>query len=218
MRHTSRYFLLLLCLFLAPMAKAQTSLLIATHIQSARIDLAYPADEVRKTEFNSLILRWEEPLSPWLDGQIDIGVLDVTQSSNPITEGQSTEGQTLALGLRFHLYESRALKLNTDLGYQYARTRNSQSGLGVELRWQQVDAAFVANIHLFRYSYLVLTAGAVAIDGKEIDSGATLEFDANQHFFGSAGVLLGLDQNGHIGIEVSSGTIRGGRIYFQRWF
>jgi len=220
--HTAiRWILILLCLSLASIAQAQTSLLVALHIQATRIDLAYPADVVRKTEFSSLSLYWEEPLASWLEGHIEIGALDVTQSSNPIAEGQSTSGHTLALGLRFHLYRSNALQLHTDLNYQYADTRANPSGQGVELSWHQVSAQVGADIHLFQYSYLTLVAGALAIDGKEQATGAvnsTLEFNEQQQTFGKVGILIGLDHESHIGLEVSSGAISGGHIYFQRWF
>lgn len=220
--HTAiRRILILLCLSLAPIARAQTSLQVALHIQATRVELAYPADVVRKTEFSSLSLFWGEPLASWLEGHVMIGVLDVTQSSNPLTEGQSTNGQTIALGLRIPLYRSDTLQLHTDLNYQYADTRANPSGQGVELSWHQVSGQFGANIHLFQYSYLTLVAGALAIDGKEQASGtvnSTLEFSAQQRTYGTVGFLIGLDHDSQIGLEMSSGAISGGHIYFQRWF
>jgi hypothetical protein len=197
------------------------NLLVGLDIQSIRMELQYP-DAVRKTDLSSLDLLWYEPLNSWLDGSLKLGVLDdITQSSNPIAAGQTLSGNSLGLGLRFHLYRSERLSLHANLDYQYTDTTVDQPGQSVEMRWHQVSGQFEADIQLVQYSFLSLAVGAVAIDGDERATGTVTSlqtFTNDKPGFGRLGVKIGVDPTSHIVIEVSAGSIAGGRISFQRWF
>ena len=221
MLRVSRKWLLPLLIVGSGSAWAEdSSLLVGLHIQSTRLDLKY-ATSVRKTDLNSLELLWSEPLNSWLDGSVKLGVLDLTQSSNPIPAGQSTSGNALGLGLRFHLYRSDRLKLHTDFNYQYADTTSDVSGQKVDTRWHLVSGSLQADIRIVQYSYLSLTLGAITIHGDENATGtvtAAQSFQSKTPGFGRLGILIGVDPTSHVGIEVSAGAMAGGRIYFQRWF
>jgi len=184
------------------------------------MDLQY-SSSVRKTDISSLDFLWYEPLNDWLDGSVTLGIFDLTQSSNPIPAGQSVSGNSLGLAFRIHLYRAHYLKLHADLAYKYADARADLSGQSVDMHWHQISGQLEADIRIFQYSYLTLAAGTLAIDGNERATGAITSvqsFEASQREYGRLGILIGVDQASHIGIEVSSGAITGGRIYFQRWF
>ena len=210
---------LLLCISGSAWA-TQPSLLVGLHIQNDRIALQYAA-AVRETDFTRLDLLWYEPLTSWLDGSVKLGIIDVTQDSNPIPAGQSTSGNTLSLALRLHLYRGDYLKLHADMTYQYADTSADLTGQTVEMRWHQISGQVGADIRLVQYTYLTLAAGTIAIDGHEYATGTTnsvQSFQSNKQAFGHLGILIGVDPTSHIGIEVSAGAVSGGRIFFQRWF
>jgi hypothetical protein len=197
-----------------------SSLLVGLHIQSVRLDLKYAAS-VRKTDLSRLDLVWSQPLNSWLDGSVKLGILELTQSSNPIPAGQSTSGNALGLGMRFHLHHGDRLKLHADIGYQYADTTADVSGQQVDTRWHQVSGYLQADIRIVQYSYVSLALGAITIHGDENATGtvtASQSFQSKTPGFGRLGILIGVDPTSHVGIEVSSGAITGGRIYFQRWF
>jgi len=217
-----RYLTFILLLYFSPsIAWAEdTNLLVALHIQVNKIDLQY-ADTIRQTDIDSLDVIWHQTLNPWLDGIIKLGFLGITQDSNPVPEGQSTTGQYLGIGLRFHLYPGDYLKLFADLDYQYADAESTSTSQTVQMRWHQLSAQLQAEIKLFQYSYLTLSAGTLKIDGDEHASGTTtavISFKNAKSEFGRLGFKIGVDPISHIGIEVVVGAMEGGRIYFQRWF
>ena len=186
----------------------------------AQLNLQYP-DSVRESRITSIVLFWDQPLNDWLDGTITMELLDLSQGSNPIPAGQSVSGNSLGLGLIFHLYRSDPVKLHADLGFQYFDTSGSQDGQNVNMSWTQVSAQLQADIKLVKYSYLYIAVGAVSIDGTEHADGtvnSVLSFSSEQPAYGVLGVKIGVDPTGYIGIEISTGSIAGGQIYFQRWF
>ncbi|MEJ2362308.1 MAG: hypothetical protein P8Z75_12935 [Gammaproteobacteria bacterium] len=220
MRRYLTSLLILLLGYLTPALSRAQTLQVGLHIQSERLDLAY-AQSVRNTDLSRLNLVWHEQLASWLDGTIHLGKFRLTQDSNPIPAGQATDGTTIGLGLRFHLYRGSRLDIASDLGYQYADSTASLSGQTVNMSWHQVSGQIQASIRLFSYSYLSLAAGALAIHGDERASGTITSvnsFHNNTSGFARAGLLLGLDRDSHIGIEVDTGAVTGGRIVFQRWF
>lgn len=198
----------------------QPDLLVGLQIQSTRMDLQY-SSAVRETDLTSLDLLWYQPLTNWLDGGVRIGVTDLTQRSNPIPAGQSTSGNSLGLDFRVHLYRGEQLKLHADMAYLYVDTTADLTGQTVELRWHKISGQLQADIRLVQYSYLTLATGTLAVDGNEYASGditSVQSFESARQGFNRLGILIGVDPSGQIGIEVSSGAVSGGRIFFQRWF
>lgn len=222
-KHPSLYLVILLMILwlgsLPGPARAK-DLQVGLHIQSERLQLAY-GQSVRQTDISRLDLAWHEHLTPWLDGNIRLGKLRLTQDSNPIPAGQATVGTSLGLGLRFYLYRGSRLQLSTDLGYQYMDSSASLNSQTVDVSWHQVSGQIAANIRLLGNSYLRLGAGAVGIDGHERASGTVTSvtyFNNNTSGFARLGLLIGLDQASDIDIEIEAGSITGARIAFERWF
>ena len=217
-----RRFLLLPILFIPATSvwAEDPPLLVGLNIQAITLNLQYPG-EVRETKINSLVLFWDQPLNTWLDGSITMVLLDISQGSNPIPAGQSVSGNSLGLGLQFHLYRTDKLRLHADMDYQYVDASGNSQDQNVDMHWQQVSGQLQADLHLWQYSYLYLAAGAVSIDGSEHASGtvdSVLSFNSNTPTYGRLGIKFGVDPTGYIGIEVATGSIAGGQIYFQRWF
>lgn len=198
----------------------EPSLLVGLDIQADQMKLRYP-QEVRETRLSSFVLFWDQPLNSWLDGNITLGVLDISQSGNPIPAGQAMAGNSLGLGLHFHLYATEHLRLHADMHYQYTEATSDLQSQNINIRWHQISGQLQADIRLFQYSSLYLAVGSIAIDGEERATGTintVLPFNSNSPAYARLGAKIGVDPTGHIGIEVTAGSMVGGRIYFQRWF
>jgi len=203
----------------SPRAEAARTL-VGLHIQATRLQLQYP-NEVRETRLSRLELLWHEQLNSWLDGDIRLGTLLLSQSSNPLPAGQSTRGNDLGLGLNFRLYQGDLLRLHVDTRYRYTTCDAQLASQQVTQRWHQVSVRLQGDLRLDRFSYLSLAVGALAIDGEEVASGtvnSVQSFHSDTPGYARLGVSLGLDPDSHIGIEVSAGSVRGGYLTFQRWF
>lgn len=219
LRHLTGALLLLSLISIAGQAYAQ-NLQVGLHIESERLQLAYD-QSVRQTDISSLTLVWHEPLTPWMDGSIRLGKFRLTQDTNPIPAGQATVGTLIGLSLHFPLYRGSRLQLRTDVGYQYTDSTASLTGQTVDMNWHQVSGQLAADLRLFRYSYLTVSVGTIAIHGNERDSGtltSVYSFHSNTSGFARLGLLIGLDPTSHIGLEIDTGSIVGARIAFQRSF
>lgn len=223
----TRYYrqLLLLSLFFVTSsgvkAAEELPLLVGFNIQFYSMNLKYPDGDVRKTKINSLLLYWDQPLNGWLDGTFTMELLDVSQDSNPIPAGQAGSGASLGVGLVFHLYQSNLLHLHTDFTYKYVDTSGSLQDQNVNMTWNQESLQLQADIRIFQYSYIYFAGGILYANGTERASGpinSSLSFNSNTPEYARFGVRIGVDPTGFIGIEVATGSIAGGQIYFQRWF
>jgi len=203
----------------SPRAEAARSL-AGLHIQATTLQLRY-SNEVRETRLSRLEFLWQERLNSWLDGQIFLGTLLLSQGSNPLPAGQSTHGSDLGLGLTFRLYEGDSLQLHADAGYRYTDCDATLADQSIQQRWHQLDFRLQSDIHLYRFSYLSLALGAITINGEEVASGtvnSVRDFRSDKPGYARFGLNLGLDPDSYIGIEVSAGSVQGGFLTFRRWF
>jgi len=202
-------------------ARAEAARTLAgLQIQATSLQLQYP-NAVRETRLSRLEFLWHEQLNNWLDGDIRLGTLLLSQSSNPLPAGQSTRGNDLGLGLDFRLYQGDILHLHVDARYRYTACDAQLASQQVTQRWHQVSLQLQGDFRLYRFSYLSLAVGSLAIDGEEVASGtvnSVESFHSETPGYARLGVSLGLDPDSHIGIEVSAGSVRGGYLTFQRWF
>jgi hypothetical protein len=195
-------------------------LLVGLNIQAITLNLKYPG-EVRDTRIDSLVLYWDQPLNTWLDGSITMALLDISQGSNPIAAGQALSGNALGLGLQFHLLQTELMKLHVDMNYLYVDASGDAQDQNVNMHWQQISGQLQADIHAWQYSFFYLAAGVLSISGTENATGtidSSLSFKSDSPTYGRFGIKIGVDPTGYIGIEVATGSIAGGQIYFQRRF
>ena len=193
---------------------------VAIEIGGNRMDLDFAGDR-RDTRFDFIEVRWYERLLSHLDGGVTLGYLDVSQAANPLPAAQSTSGQFLEVGLRAYVYQSDFLELVSDIRYRYSSTSGSLSGQDIDWSWHQGSIGL--QTALLIASRVRFTAGisATTIDGEQTATGPVTQitdFGEEKSLSAHAGARLTLDHTGHVGIEISSGSLRGGRIYFQRWF
>jgi hypothetical protein len=202
------------------LANTEETLGVAFVIEKQEIDLDF-SGTTRETDFDSLQLHWYTGLMSHLDGSIVLGFIDTSQSSNPFPEGQNTSGNFLEFGLRAYYYRGEKFKLSSGFNYRYADTSNSQTSQDINWRWHQGTVDLLAQVQVANFLELQLGASAIFIDGEERASGTItqlIDFEGKDHLSGHAAAQIILDRTGRIGIKIDTGSLRGGQIYFARWF
>ena len=185
-----------------------------------KIDLDYSGVQ-RETRLSRLGVLWYEKLSPSIVGGVELGYLEFTQYSNPIPAGQTGSGEYIGLNLAFLLIETTHFDLLTRLDYRYNDARHSLDDQKINWDWHEGSIGIYSTFKFSNAISLTLGASALAIDGRESATGTITEaqpFKADEPFSGHVGLDLGLDHAGTIGIEISTGSLRGGRLSFQRIF
>jgi len=215
-------FVLILLSFYATasMSDERRGLHVGLEFGQDKIDLDYSGMQ-RETRLSRLGVLWYEKLSPAIIGGVELGYLEFTQYSNPIPAGQTGSGEYIGLNLSFLFVETAHFDLLTRLDYRYNDARHSLDGQKLNWDWHEGRIGIYS---IFKFSpafSLSLGASAIAIDGREAASGTITEaqpFKADEPFSGHLGLDLGLDHAGTIGIEIDTGSLRGGRLSFQRIF
>lgn len=208
-------------LSLSPLASAESrGLDVGIAIGQHKIDWDYSGN-LRETRLSQLDVAWQERLAPAIRGGIELGYLELTQYSNPIPVGQTGSGGYLGLNLSFLIISTADFELYTRLGYRYSEVSKSATDQSVDWDWHQGQIGLYSKFRLTESFRLLLGASALAIDGRERAEGTVTSaqpFKAAEPLSGHIGLQLGLDHTGTIGIKIDSGSLRGGRITFQRIF
>jgi hypothetical protein len=210
----------LACMPVALLAQAEETIGVAFVIEKQEIDLDF-AGSTRETDFDSLQLHWYTGLMSHLDGSFVLGFIDTSQSSNPFPEGQNTSGNFLEVGLRAYYYRGEKFNLSSGFYYRYVDTSHSGASQDINWRWHHGSVDVRAQIQLGNYLELLAGASAIFIDGEERASGTVtqlIDFKEKDSLSEYAGAQIILDRTGRIGIKIDTGSLRGGQIYFARWF
>lgn len=214
--------LLVLALFIcnSPFAAEPVHLDVGLSLQRQKVEWRY-ANQVRRTTLDSIEIHVIEKFWPNLYGILRLGQIDVSQASNPITQGQTTNGEYITVGVGGTIYNGNWLALSSQLELEYHQSENNDQNQDVELRW--VEAHYDLSTKFRVSDNLHLTTSLIFnyTDGEERSRGAIdqiLNFEEENPVGGRLRVDLGLDRRGHIGVEIQAGYAEGGRVYFRRWF
>ena len=193
---------------------------VALVIEKNKMELDF-AGTTRDTDLDSLQVHWYQRLLSHLDGNIIIGFLDTSQPTNPIAEGQNTTGNFLEIGLRAYYFRGEHFSLSSGFTYRYNETNNSQATQDIDWRWHQGKVDLQAQLQVNAYIEFLFGASGTFIDGEERASGTVtqlIDFSEKDPLSGYAAAHIILDRTGRIGIKIDTGSLRGGQIYFSRWF
>lgn len=217
----TRYLLSMTLLLVATSGAAQnTGILAGLDIASHTRQLDFGTAQ-RKTRIDSIDIYWYEPLGPRIDGGLLLGYQEITQASNPIAAGQALSGEYLGLTLRIQLLQGEHFSMFSDFRYRYSRAASSLAGQDIDWQWHEGQAELGLELKLGQSLALGAAAGVLHVNGRERASGTinqVTDFDSPDSAYARGGIKLLLDPYSHIGIEGSAGTIKGGHIYFQRYF
>jgi len=145
----------------------------------------------------------------------------LTQTDNPVTNGQELYGYHAGFSLYGILLEGQRVSLYGVLDYLYQRMDFDIDSQKVVIDWSQPQAQ-LGLIATVTPMVRIYGAGTYSrIDGEERASGIvtqSLTIDRSAR----SGALLGIDINvesgGYVGMEARSGLTRGAEIYFKKRF
>ncbi|MHB1141174.1 MAG: hypothetical protein ACYC1T_05365 [Sulfuricaulis sp.] len=145
----------------------------------------------------------------------------LTQTNNPVTAGIELNGFHAGFSLHGVLLEGRRASLYGALDYGYQKVDHKNDARTVVIDWSHPQAQLGGILTLARNWRLYGGGSYGKIDGEERVSGSvnhTLAFERGAQSGGFAGLDLNVETDGYIGVELRSGLMRGGEIYFKRRF
>lgn len=145
----------------------------------------------------------------------------LTQSSNPVTAGIELDGFHAGFSLHGVLLEGQRTSLYGTLDYGYQKVDHKDDSQTVVIDWAQPQAQLGVMLTLARHWRLYGGGSYGKIDGEERASGTvnhTLDFTRGAQSGGFLGLDLNVETDGYVGVELRSGLMRGGEIYFKRRF
>jgi len=218
----SRSFLLLLCLSFASHASADDAgLNVGVELGKTKSDWDF-SGSIRETRLTRFGIFWNEPLTASIYGGVELGHLEITQYSNPIPAGQTGGGEYIGINLSFLILNTRSFELLSRIAYRYNDARHSIDDQTVEWDWHEGQLGLYSRLKFTDTFSLSAGVSARAIDGRETATGPVSEaqpFRADgSSISGHLGAQLTLDDAGTIGIEIDTGSVRGGRLSFERVF
>lgn len=164
---------------------------------------------------------WHESLNQLLKISAHTGMLEVSQSSNPLEAAHLRNGQYMAVAL--HLLPVRTDFMDVTLSYEYAyhdvtgRTFDQSSNLN----WTGQRSEIELLLRPVRTLYIKAAAELSRSVGKQRDSGTLVqEFNMSEaeQFGQRLSLELQLDASGAVGLDYMTGGREGSRLYFLRRF
>jgi hypothetical protein len=214
----SRFCAAFLLLALLPAVQAE-ELHIALYAQRDEATLRSGGADV-ETDTGRLGVTLTGIYSPYVDANLDVAHVSLTQTGNPATQGMSLGGQYGGVTLRFWPLRSGHLDGWVQGDYSAQSVSGSNNGQNTKLDWY--DSGVSAGLVL-RMGAVDLHGGARYgnLSGDEIASGTlvhTRSISVENKTTSWVGADLYVDRSGTIGIIYDSGGRRGLSVRFARRF
>lgn len=145
----------------------------------------------------------------------------LTQTNNPVTAGIELDGYHAGISMHAVLLPGQMASLYGALDYSYQKMDHENDIQEVVIDWTQSQAQLGVMLALSERWRLYGGGSYGKIDGEERASGSvnhTLSFERGAQSGGFLGLDLNVETDGYIGVELRSGLMRGGEIYFKRRF
>jgi hypothetical protein len=172
------------------------------------------------TEIQFIEVNWYERFSANLEVGLHAGKAFATQTGRNVTAGLEPDGYQAGIGVRAEFLQTSWLQPFFHATYFYRRVTHDDTNRSVALAWHEP----MARLGVATKTERARLYGGVswsAIDGRERITGtapSTTDFERSGRVGGFLGADLAVEQDGHIGAEVFSGTKRGLEIYFKKGF
>lgn len=193
----------------------------ALNVQSTTLGVQYADQSRADFDLNMLGVSWYETLAERLDGGIELGYAELTQSGDPLLAGRSPDGYFAGVLLRLHAYDSAALRLTLDAGYRYLDLEDNSADPGLRLKWQTARAGLRAATPVSQGLWAFGRAYYAATDGERLVRGQvdnTSDFK-QQHGLGYAlGLAVDLGREGDVSVQWEEGHASGVTLSFSRRF
>jgi hypothetical protein len=145
----------------------------------------------------------------------------LTQTNNPVTAGIELDGYHAGISMHAVLLPGQMASLYGALDYSYQKMDHEGDIQEVVIDWTQSQAQIGVMFALAQRWRLYGGGSYGKVDGEERASGSvnhTLAFERGAQSGGFLGLDLNVETDGYIGVELRSGLMRGGEIYFKRRF
>lgn len=172
-------------------------------------------------ESNSFGLRYQENLTENVGVNMALGRQSLDHQNNANALGFSPSGHHAGLGLTANTAEKYRFQAGIDISYHYFDNNQYLNGERVKISWNQAEARLWLAIQLSPQFKAYGCAFAISLDGKQKVSSTTTvvtQLDNKDKTGQCGGLSWQTEDHGFIGIEANGGAMRGGRIYFGRWF
>ncbi len=194
---------------------------IAVQFEGADVNWRYPNTTIRNTRLNSAAVSWYEDLGASFLGGMHIGYMEGTQADNPVPAARVMTGKWLDLDFQYAALDKSVLGLIFSLNYRYAELNGAQDLQMASWRWHTGTVGTTLRLGPSQGVFFTLGLTYQALNGEEVLTGPLTQvekYKGNQHLGRHLGLHLALDHTGRISIEMRSGSERGGRVTFGRWF
>jgi hypothetical protein len=138
-----------------------------------------------------------------------------------VTAGIELDGYHAGISMHAVLLPGQMASLYGALDYSYQKMDHEGDIQEVVIDWTQSQAQIGVMFALAQRWRLYGGGSYGKVDGEERASGSvnhTLSFERGAQSGGFLGLDLNVETDGYIGVELRSGLMRGGEIYFKRRF
>ncbi len=190
-------------------------------IENEEVGFRYSNNLTLDTRLTRIKVTWDQSLSSWLRGGLNLAYLDVSQPANPVEAGLKTVGYGLGFNLRAIAIEQRLLRLSVFFNYDYQSTRGSSDNQNTDLNWQEIEGGLDFTVLPQAPAAILLGVSSTAVYGEQNDSGTinrVTSFREAENLGYYAGVHVRTDASGGIGLKGYGGRSRGFYLYFSRRF
>jgi hypothetical protein len=205
---------------LVPTDNSGSTLDFSLRFTRAEIPLEY-AGRTQDSTNSWLGVSVREQVSPRVTLGMYGGYAWLSQTNNPVTAGIELDGYHAGFSLHAVLLPGQRASLYGALDYSYQRMDHEGDTQEVVINWTQSQAQLGVMLALSQKWRLYGGGSYGKIDGEERASGSvnhTLAFERGAQSGGFLGLDLNVETDGYIGVELRSGLMRGGEIYFKRRF
>ncbi len=216
--------LMFLLLFTSTMVHAEYTrgdMNFSLFIENEEVGFRYKDNLTLDTRLTRIKVTWDQSLSSWLRGGLNLAYLDVSQPANPVDSGLKTVGYGLGFNLRAIALEQPLLRLAVFFNYDYQATQGSSDNQNTDLNWQEIEGGLDFTVLPQAPAAILLGVSSTAVYGEQNDSGTVNRvtgFREAESLGYHVGVHVRTDASGGIGLKGYGGRSRGFYLYFSRRF
>lgn len=217
-----RNYIVLLLLF--PLSQSLTAIPLNDNLLEYSLILEHQTSDFKfdsfthSTNLDSIGLNWYESFSRYFNAGLEIGQLEMTQTSNSLASAQLSAGHYAGLLLQFLPFKNEHVSLLLNLNYRYNRSSWTALNQQTQFIWHNGGLSAELRFNISNTFNINTAIDYLQFQGQQRDSGPiNLISDFREHE--TMGYRLGVeffgDRQSVIGMEWLLGAKSGARIQFK---
>ncbi len=193
----------------------------ALQVHSTSVGVDFTDRSRASLDLNTLGVSWYEPLTERLEGGLELGYAEVTQSGEPLLAGRSPDGYFAGVLLRLSAYDSASLRVVLDTRYRYLDVEDTSEDPTVRLKWRTAQAGARLATPVARGLWAFGRAYYATLDGERLVRGSverTTDFNARDGLGYALGLAVDLGREGDVSVQWEEGYASGVTLSFSRRF